>query len=57
MGAMIAPVTETRSAGAIPRSSPRRPADTYTTSYAVAVSSTTVGSGRFWPTGEMPPMT
>ena len=45
--AVVAPVTATRSAGAISRSSPRRPADTNTVSWSRAPESTTVRSGRF----------
>ncbi len=56
-GAVTASVTRTRSSGASSRSKPRRPPDTNTVACASAESSTTVGCGRFCPTGEMPPTT
>jgi hypothetical protein len=46
-----------RSAGRSSRSRPRRPAETKTVSYRLAESSSTVGSRRFWPIGEIPPTT
>jgi hypothetical protein len=46
-----------RSAGRSSRSRPRRPAETKTVSYRPAESSSTVGSRRFWPIGEIPPTT
>ncbi len=57
MDAVEAPVTATRSAGARPMSSPRRPPLTYTDSKPSAEASTTVLRRLFWPMGEMPPTT
>ena len=47
----------TRSPGASSISSPRRPALTNTVWCRVALSSTSVGSARRWPSGEIPPAT
>ncbi len=55
MAAVVAAVRATRSAGASSTSRPRRPAETSTVSWSSAEASTTVGCGRFWPSGEMPP--
>jgi hypothetical protein len=46
-----------RSAGRSSTSRPRRPAETKTVSYRPAESSSTVGSRRLWPIGEIPPTT
>ena len=55
--APAARVSATRSPGASSISSPRRPALTNTVSCSIAVSSTSVGSARRWPSGEIPPAT
>jgi hypothetical protein len=58
MAATAALVAAMRSAGASSISSPRRPALQKIVAPAVrADSSSTIGSRRFWPTGEMPPAT
>ncbi len=50
-------VSLTRSSGASSISSPRRPAETKIVANASALSSSSVGSGRRWPSGEIPPAT
>jgi hypothetical protein len=58
MAATVARVTVMRSAGASSISRPRRPAlQNIVVPSASADSSSTVGSLRRWPTGEMPPVT
>jgi hypothetical protein len=58
MAATAAPVALIRSAEVSSISSPRRPALQNTVAPAErADSSITIGSRRFWPTGEMPPAT
>lgn len=51
------PVTARNAAGASSMSNPRRPPETKTVSYPSAEVSSTVGSARFWPTGDIPPTT
>jgi hypothetical protein len=57
MGATSASAALTRSAGANPMLSPRRPPETYTVLSPSADSSTTHGCRLRWPSGEMPPTT
>ena len=56
-GAVTAAVRRIRSAGASSMSRPRRPPETRMVSRARALSSSTVGEGCRWPSGEMPPST
>ncbi len=51
------PTSATRSAAASSISRPRRPAETWIVGHAAAEASTTVGSGRRVPSGEIPPST
>jgi hypothetical protein len=57
MSATFAPVALIRSAGAISICRPRRPAQQNIAVSSSADASTTMGSRRFWPTGEIPPTT
>jgi hypothetical protein len=57
MSATFAPVALIRSAGAISICRPRRPAQQNIAVSSSADASTTMGSRRFWPMGEMPPTT
>ena len=57
IAATVAPVSRTRSRGSSSSSRPRLPALTKTVSCPSAEASTTVGSRRRWPSGEIPPVT